>query len=164
MSFQSDVKATAGLQQAYRSGLDALGHNRRHVSAGDWPRSISGSVDIDSALAIREPNAKRWDYAVGLADGGIVWIEVHPASSTHVADVIGKKQWLMGWLAGTSSPLKRYPRQRFAWAATAGVAFSRHTREGRKLSQAGIEQPTSPVKLLTKENPSTPAAPPPSGS
>ena len=68
MGFRKTVEnASPPVNGAYREGIRALEHrHRRHVTCGD-PRRLSGSIDLDQALA-REPehaSAPRWDYGIG---------------------------------------------------------------------------------------------------
>jgi hypothetical protein len=74
----------------------------------------------------------------------VLWVEVHPASSLHVDDVLAKLRWLRMWLAGHAPELGRMPR-RFHWVATGGIAFARGSPQARRIAQHGV---SFPVKLL----------------
>ena len=93
MTFKEAVEATPGLDQAFRTGLQALrAKDRPHVDAED-PRSISGSADIDTALQNAHPNANRWDYAVAYkhqnrAADVVYWLEPHTANDAEVSRLV----------------------------------------------------------------------------
>ena len=72
MSFEEAVRAApAPVNRAYRNGKQALlGAYRSRVICTE-PRRLTGSIDLDSALA-GEPghaNAPRWDYGIGHLQG-----------------------------------------------------------------------------------------------
>ena len=65
MKFRKAVERTPNLEGAWRAGLGALrAEDKRHIRAEN-PRQLRGSVDVDTALQSREPNANRWDFAIG---------------------------------------------------------------------------------------------------
>jgi hypothetical protein len=101
MGFREAVENTPTLEQAYQPGLQALRRaDSKRISCRN-KRALSGSVDLDGTLASLLPNDPRWDYGIGLsahsAREKIVWIEVHPASSLHVGEVLKKLDWLKGF-------------------------------------------------------------------
>lgn len=66
MGFKRAVENTRGLEQAYRPGLQAiLSRDHSRISCRN-PRTITGSVNLDSALTQILPNEPIWDYGVGL--------------------------------------------------------------------------------------------------
>jgi hypothetical protein len=142
MSFQQDVQRTAGLEQAYQTGLGALrAQDRARVEARN-PRALSGSVDVDKALQPLQPNANRWDYVVAgkIANSvteRLYWIEVHPASSSHnVREIQNKLDWLLGWLQGQL--LDRYKRE-FLWLASGKSVFHQNSPQVKILAGKGIQ-------------------------
>jgi len=75
---------------------------RRNIEIGGEVR-LSGSADLDTHFRTAEPNANRWDYAMGFHSEDIghfvIWVEAHSASSPkEVKAVIQKLNWLKGRL------------------------------------------------------------------
>ncbi len=143
MRFKEAVESTPGLEQAYQPGLQAIKRGDHcHISCHD-SRMVTGSVDLDSALATTRPNDPRWDYGVGVASRTrsetIVWIEIHPADSHHVDEVLRKYNWLKDWLR--SAPrLKTMSGKCLEcfWIASGPVALQRHSPQLRKLKGQGL--------------------------
>lgn len=112
-------------------------------------RRLDGSLNIDEETNMLYPNESRWDYAVGY-DGKVYYVEVHPANTSNVEEVMKKKLWLDKWLkekAPSMSALKA-GSPKYQWAATeAGVHVSPQSMYARRLSQRGIEKPKRPVVL-----------------
>ncbi len=150
MSFRDAVKdASPPVNGAYREGIQALEHrHRRHVTCGD-PRRLSGSVDLDEALA-REPehaSAPRWDYGIGYKpENGpeqVMWIGVHSATTREVSAVLRKLRWLRKWLKSDAERLLRMTNatakdRRYVWIASAGVRIPENSPQARQLNASGI--------------------------
>ncbi len=141
MRFQDAVLATPGLEQAYRSGLQALrAVDRGRIDCPD-PKGLAGSLDLDSCLKELLPSDPRWDYGIGLnrSEGHdqIVWIEVHPANSHHVDEVLRKHRWLKDWLHVHGSLLKPMSA-RFVWVASGPVALTANSPQRRRVAAAGV--------------------------
>jgi len=107
-------------------------------------------VDLDEALRLAFPNDPRWDYAIGISQRAhtdhIVWLEVHPASSLHLDEVLNKLRWLKPWLANDAPELHRLPAH-FCWVATGTVSFRRGSREEKRIAQEGIGFPRKLLNL-----------------
>jgi len=114
------------------------------------PRRLRGSVNLDDALRLAFPNDPRWDYAIGISQRShsdrAVWLEVHPASSLHVGEVLNKLRWLKGWLASDAPELQGLPAH-FCWVATGSVSFRRGSREEKRIAQEGIRFPSKLLNL-----------------
>ena len=159
MSFERAVRAAAPpVNNAYRPGKQALENRHRgKVTCAD-PRRLTGSIDLDSALA-RQPtyaNRPRWDYGLGYrppqGSERAVWIEVHSATTREVSAVLRKLQWLRGWLTTQATQLERMtvltPNDvRYVWIASAGVHIPRNSRQARQLSQSSIRKPRQQLLL-----------------
>lgn len=140
-SFRQAVLDTPQLAQSFRSGLQALVKvDRKRISCND-SRAIAGSVNLDDALSSRYPNAPRWDYGIGLSaiDGSdnVKWIEVHPASSLHIDELLKKFSWLRSWLRVSAPKLEALPRE-FVWIASGKVSLQKGSSQMKKLAQAGL--------------------------
>lgn len=141
MRFRRAVEETEGLEGAYQPGLQAMSEaDRARIYANDRARFV-GSVNLDAALAESHPNDSRWDYGLGLTidkvSDSVVWVEVHPASSAHVQEVLDKLHWLMEWLRHSAPLLDAMPAE-FVWVATGKVAFQKNSPQRKKLAKAGI--------------------------
>ena len=141
MGFKAAIRSTPGLEQAYRPGLQAIRTaDHDHISCGST-RTLTGSADLDGALAVLLPDDPRWDYAVGLKPRAdrekVIWIEIHPASSHHVDEVLKKFTWLKGWLRTHALQLNAFPPE-FVWIASGSVALRRGSPQIRKLAAQGL--------------------------
>jgi hypothetical protein len=147
--FQDAVVSVPVLERAYRKGLQGLrGADRDRVLCRN-PRGLTGSLGLDEHLASILPNEPRWDYAIGYrAQGGeqVYWIEVHPASSSHVDEVLAKLKWLRAWLTREAPRLAGLPATH-VWIATGRVAIRRGSQQQRLLAQAGITSPRQRLEL-----------------
>lgn len=124
-------------------GLQALrGPDRPHVNPED-PHGLQGSVDVDSALRAEQPNAHRWDFAIGYRHANwtgdyIYWVEVHTAREREVDVVLRKLQWLRAWLAGDGRPLSEFKRD-FIWVSSGATAFTLGAPQLKRFAQLGLQ-------------------------
>lgn len=95
------MNATRSIRPHLKAGLNALARVDRAPVSCDG-RNLRGSVNIDDAVRPSYPNAARRDYVVGFrrehCSDAVVWLEMHPASSHHVSDVLAKLHWLKQWI------------------------------------------------------------------
>lgn len=101
---------------------------------------MCGSVNLDEALSGSHSQERRWDYGIGIPGSpgeSVVWIEVHPASSRHVRDVLDKLSWLKGWLDSSAPRLRELPAK-YVWVASGKVAIPRNSPQRRRLSARGL--------------------------
>ena len=145
MTFREAVGGTPSLRDAYRQGLQALSaRDAKRLRVKD-SRRLTGRVNLDEALRAAQPEAPRWDYGIGYRHSHqeeAIWLEVHPASSRHVDEVLTKLRWLHEWLKGQAPDLHKLTRAGFYWIATDGqVALSRHSPQARRLAKAGLRGP-----------------------
>ncbi len=137
MSFKANVVDALGAGTFYK-GLGALKQvDAGHVSCAR-SRELSGSADVDAALAVTLPNAHRWDYVVGKTAKDVMtayWIEVHPASSTkNIVEVEKKLAWLSGWLQG--KPLGKYQKD-VVWVASGKSTYNTRSPAIKALAAKG---------------------------
>jgi hypothetical protein len=151
MTFRQAVESTPSVQDQYQPGLQAL-------TAGDaarihcaHTRRLTGSVNLDAALATTQPAAPRWDYGVGLRrkhEEVAIWVEVHPASSTSVTDMLNKLQWLKNWLRTQASALEALTQSDYYWVTTdATIAITPNSPQARRLAAAGLRGPMRVLRL-----------------
>ncbi len=141
MRFKNAVEKTEGLAEAYRLGLRALKKTHRERITCKNTTNLSGSVDLDEALCDSHPDDPRWDYGIGIRDSQssdrVTWLEVHPASSSHIQDVINKFAWLKQWLSSSAPLLNRMPAE-YVWVASGGVHIPPNSPQRKKLAIQGI--------------------------
>ena len=153
MKFEQAVRECQEIAFAFQPGLQALRPmDRSHIFCGK-PRRLSGSIDLDFALSFDLPNATRWDYGIGVrcrqADDNVIWIEVHPASSTgEIKIVLAKLKWLKDWLAENAPELLSISGH-YVWIATGTVAFPANSPQRRQLAAAGIQFVGSRYEIQT---------------
>lgn len=124
-------------------GLGALrAQDRPHVAPED-PRLLQGSADIDSALQILEPQAHRWDFAIGYRHTNrkrdcLYWVEIHTANDKEVAVVLDKLRWLRTWLEGDGKLLNQFERD-FVWVASGATTFTLGSPKLKQFAQLGLQ-------------------------
>lgn len=150
MSFTEAVRSTPELTECLKSGLQALGSNRRKIRM-DSTRDLTGSVDIDACLARRYPNAPRWDYAFGYKDR-VYYVEIHQGRTGEMENVIAKLEWLRQWRRRSAKSLENLKHQRtYHWISTGKIdsAFAKNNRYRRILRQKRIFGPDSVLNADT---------------
>jgi hypothetical protein len=153
MTFLEAVQATPSVRTQYRAGLQALpgGHAAR-IRCGN-PRRFTGSLNVDAALQIAQPHAQRWDYGIGLRRSGsdvAIWVEVHPASSSGVSDMLAKLRWLRDWLRNEATALQDLLPEpsEYYWVSTdASIAITPNSMQAKRLAAAGLRGPTRVLTL-----------------
>lgn len=150
MSFTDAVRRTLELTECLKSGLQALGSNRRKIRV-DSTRDLTGSVNIDACLARRYPNAPRWDYAFGYKDR-VYYVEIHQGRTGEMENVIAKLEWLRQWRKRSAKSLENLKHQRtYHWISTGRIdsVFAKNNRYRRILRQKGIFGPDSVLNADT---------------
>lgn len=155
MTFKQAVSATLSVSNAYCSGLRALRGRDRGLIKRRRGSSVSftGSLNLDATLEAAWPSAPRWDYGIGLrarhaGSETAIWVEIHPASSTHVNDVLDKLRWLKDWLHNHAPLLENLTESGFYWVASGGtVSITPNSRQAKRLASAGLRGP-KPVLCL----------------
>jgi hypothetical protein len=141
MRFKSAIKEISILKSAYRTGLKALSVADRKRIFCKNTHILRGSIYFDKVLAIDYPNDPRWDYGIGIdtkkGSDRVIWVEVHPASSSHVQGVIEKSKWLKEFLEQYEWPFTEQ-QQEFVWIASGKVSILLGSPQRRKLALAGI--------------------------
>lgn len=93
-TFKSIVQAIPAIAGAYREGLQALESKDAGKVKPQNPRKLSGSVYLDKCLKTTNPHDARWDYVIGYREKAY-FVEVHPANTSNVDEVVKKKKWGM---------------------------------------------------------------------
>jgi len=139
MAFKATIEANQQTAHCYQKGLKALRSYSNKVKP-QHPRNVNGSVNLETCLPEPEHGEGRWDYMVGYNEEAY-FIEVHPADSKNVDEVIKKAKWLYQWLKDNPD-IKAIQAENdpFRWVATNGVNIS--TKHQFRLAQeAGIGPP-----------------------
>ena len=141
MTFRKAVAGTSALEDAYRDGLHGLEKTHRAKIVCVQSRNLTGSVNLDEALARSHPNDPRWDYGIGVRKPKgpecVVWVEVHSATTHGVNEVLKKHLWLKKWLASAAPLLSKMTGQ-YVWIASGEVAIPSHSPYRRRLAAQGI--------------------------
>jgi hypothetical protein len=116
--------------------------DRPHVAPED-PRQLKGSADVDLALQGRQPNAHRWDFAIGCRHSNrtkdcIYWMELHTANDREVNVVLDKLRWLRAWLAGDGKLLNHFERD-FIWVSSGPTSFTLGAPQLKQFAQLGLQ-------------------------
>lgn len=135
--FQNAVEHTPEISAGFRNGLTALGANSEKVTVDDT-RKLDGSVDIDACTTKIRPTEPRWDYAIGY-ESKAYFLEVHPANTSNVQEMINKANWLKQWLNEKAPALKAIAAEdAFYWVPSGKYAIERRSMQYKKLAQSKI--------------------------
>ena len=141
--FKAVVEATDDIRNAYCKGLHALKHvDAAKITSSDM-RKVDGSVDIDNAVKVLYPNESRWDYAIGY-DSQVCFVEVHPAYTSEIENLINKYVWLLKWLKNKAPQLDNLPKMTpaYVWLQSGKCAILPTSRQAKKLAAVGMPRPT----------------------
>ena len=153
MNFIGAVGRTRHLQNAWRPGLQALrAQDRPHV-VPEHPRNLQGSVDVDSSLRRLQPNANRWDFAIGYRHANrqkdfIYWVEIHTAADKEVKVVLRKLDWLRKWLESDGNLLDQFDRE-FIWVSSGVTTFTPESPQRKRLAQSGLQHKGGLLRILS---------------
>jgi hypothetical protein len=142
MTFKEAIEKTPNLESAFRVGLQALrSEDKPHIEAEDT-RRLCGSADVDSALLKSQPNANRWDFAIGYDHKNrvqhvIYWVELHTGSDAEVKVVIAKAKWLLNWLKTDGAELNRFERD-IVWVSSGATRFTLTAPQEKQMAEAGL--------------------------
>lgn len=103
-TFTKAIRQIKEISGHLKPGLSALKGNSHFIKAENT-KSLNGSVDIDEALKETMPDDNRWDYVVGYS-GKAYFMEVHPADTSNVKEMLKKASWLKTWLTTKANSLK----------------------------------------------------------
>lgn len=118
-------------------GLSALAGNSEYIKVANT-RLIDGSVDIDSALRRRCPNESRWDYVFGYR-GDAYFVEIHPADTKNVDEMIKKVKWLNFWLDSSAKEIRNIHKCGvFHWIPSGRVKILRTSRQYKKIAASNL--------------------------
>lgn len=134
-TFKSIVQAIPAIAGAYREGLQALESKDAGKVKPQNPRKLSGSVNLDKCLKTTNPHDARWDYVIGYREKAY-FVEVHPANTSNVDEVVKKKKWLEVWLKTNALDLKAMMAGTgYYWIASGKVAILPNSPQARKIAK-----------------------------
>lgn len=142
--FEDAVLATPDISSGYCKGLQALKSNSSLLQIPDT-RRLQGSVDIDENTRPLYPESSRWDYAVGYEDKAY-FMEVHPASTSNVVEIINKAIWLEKWLKNRAPELGKIRVSQLCWIPSGKVAISKTSTQYRNLALHKIALTKTPFE------------------
>lgn len=130
--FHKAVLATPEVSSGYCKGLQAMKGNSSILKVSDT-RELQGSVDIDDCTKNLYPHAARWDYAIGYNDKAY-FVEVHPANTSNVVEMINKAKWLEAWLKEKATELAKIREGNLYWIPSGKVAILKNSKQYRQLA------------------------------
>lgn len=134
-TFKSIVQAIPAIAGAYREGLQALESKDAGKVKPQNPRKLSGSVYLDKCLETTNHHDARWDYVIGYSEKAY-FVEVHPANTSNVEEVVKKKKWLEVWLKTNALDLKAMMAGTgYYWIASGKVAILPNSPQARKIAK-----------------------------
>lgn len=143
--FQAAVLASPDVSYGYCKGLKALKNNSSMLKVSDT-RKLQGSVDIDESTKKLYPEDARWDYAVGYGDKAY-FVEVHPANTSNVSEIINKASWLEWWLKEKAKELGKIRNDALFWIPTGKVAILPNSPKFRQLACSKIFLTKNPFEI-----------------
>lgn len=144
--FRSAVNGIDDLRNGYRRGLQAFKSNSSKVLISD-SKKLLGSVDIDECTKLIYPQDSRWDFAIGYNQKA--WfVEVHPANTSNVKEMVKKVQWLEGWLVdkGKNLAIIRNENAHY-WIPSGKVCILKTSRQYKSLAKYKIQITTNPFVI-----------------
>jgi hypothetical protein len=93
------------------------------------------------------------DYGMGLQVDGrndrAIWVEIHPASSSHVDSMVAQADWLRSWLKESAPALGNITDKKMGlvWISSGSVHLPKGSSQARKLAQAGVRYPSKFLDL-----------------
>jgi len=156
MRFQDAIANSNDVRDAFQAGIQALSAIDRDKLSFTNTRKISGSLNLDAAVAELYPNAPRWDYGIGIkkTEGSdkAIWVEVHPADANQVQKMIDKLGWLKNWLNNRARDLMTITENDvpYVWVASGHVSFQRASPQAKRLALAGIRFPMEHYHIETR--------------
>ena len=136
-SFKEAITKCKEIADAFQPGLKALGAESCYIKANN-PKLIDGSVNIDKCLKSRYPHASRWDYAIGY-NLNAYFVEIHPADTSNVDEMIRKVWWLRKWLSESATDLQLLHKCKvFHWIPTGRVRILKGSTHYKKIAKNNL--------------------------
>ena len=134
-TFEGVVKSIPMIANAYKDGLQALESKDAVKIKPKNPRNLSGSVYLDKCLEKTNPHDARWDYVLGYKEKAY-FVEVHPANTSNIEEVVKKKKWLEAWLLSHAKELQTLMvGTNYYWIASGKVAVLPNSPQARRIAK-----------------------------
>ncbi len=128
----------------FEPGLQALGSDSLKIRVSS-SRSLRGSVNFDKCLREKYPNDPQWDYGIDVG-GEVLYVEVHPADSGNVNEVLNKLRSFQRWRQKVSfGPVEN--ELGFWWVASGRIHIVKKSRYFRLLASMGVRGPCSVLQV-----------------
>jgi hypothetical protein len=138
--FEKAIRNTEDVSDCFYPGLQALGNYSSKIRASG--KLLNGSVYIDACTEPLYRNEKRWDFVIGWRDQAY-FVEVHPAETGEVKEVLRKLNWLKSWLQRKAPELQKIKANRpYYWIQTNG--YDVRSPQKNKAAEQGI----LPIRIL----------------
>lgn len=135
--FKDAIAKCDEIKRCFRPGLTALGVNSTSIKVKDT-KKINGSVDIDASVKLLRPHEARWDYAFGYK-GKAYFVEVHPADTKNVDEMIKKVVWLKNWLLSVARDLNTlHECGIFHWIPSGRVKILKTSPQYKKIASNNL--------------------------
>lgn len=145
--FADAIEKCAEVRGKLCAGLTAMGKNSAMVKVSDT-RLLNGSLDIDNAVKAARPNEARWDYAIGYRDNAY-FVEVHPADTKNVDEMVKKVTWLKQWLDKEAPELKElHSCGSFHWIPSGRVKILKTSPQYKRISANNLSLAQSTPLIL----------------
>lgn len=132
------VESTPEICEGYRAGLQALKEGDRQLIDTENTRLLEGSVNIDACTRGAYPEDARWDYAIGYG-GKAYFVEIHPADTSSISEMINKAAWLKKWLKTQAPALKALtPDNTFYWVPSGKYNILPQSPQYKRLAQSNV--------------------------
>ena len=157
MTFKEAVMQTPNLETAWQPGLQALRpEDKPHIKA-ESTRRLCGSADVDTALLPKEPQANRWDFAIGYQhknrkDEFIYWVETHTGSDDQIKVVLKKLAWLKTWMRRDGQHLASFERD-IIWVSSGHTLFTKGSAQVKTLAQNGLIYSGAVLRIPNERRP-----------
>ena len=136
--FKEAVENCPEIKGCLQKGLSAMGSNSKTVKATDT-KLLEGSVDIDNAVKVLYPNEARWDYVIGYANEAF-FVEIHPADTKNVAEMVGKVKWIKKWLSASAPELNELHKNGdFFWIPSGRVKISKGSIQFKQIAANNLK-------------------------
>lgn len=134
-TFEGVIKSIPMISNAFKMGLQALESKDAAKVKPENPRDLSGSVFLDKCLEKTNPHDARWDYVIGYREKAY-FVEVHPANTSNVDEVVKKKCWLEAWIHSKAESLQTIVAgSGYYWIASGKVAILPNSPQARKIAK-----------------------------
>ena len=103
---------------------------------------------MEACLQEGYKGAPLWDYMIGY-DSEVFFVEIHPASTSNVKEMIKKVQWLKEWLRESGKVFfeNQTTRESYRWVATNRVNITKSSRQAFEIARNGLSFPQKTTSL-----------------